>query len=170
MNKIICILAIVLMPASVFAQNNPKTEQLTSDILNKATKIVYYEDTGSLPPEYEYNYTITVTKKDLHFVLKRSYGEKTPYNEKMNIGDKQYRDFIAKLVRQKIRKEKSVYYPVEGGCNISLTVYQGNTELFSGRGDEGLVASSGNLKDAFVQLLKSNMKRDMKKLRKTGQL
>ena len=139
---------------------------LSSDILGKATSIVYYEDTGSLPPEYEYAYTITVTKKDVHFVLKRAYGERTPYDEKIQISDAQYQKFIAKLVSQKIRKGNAVAMPgMDGSNNISIKVKKGDSILFSGTADDGLIATNGNLKDAFTQLLRTNMRRNLKKLK-----
>ena len=100
----------------------------------------------------------------MHFILKRSYGEKTSYDETMNISDTQYRDFVSKLAGQNIRNELSVNTSAPGMNNISMKVSNDNAVLFSGRADKGLVTSKGKLKDAFINLLRANMKRDLRKL------
>ena len=162
MKRFILISTLFAISLSLFSQKTSKGKLLTRDILNQATTIVFTEDNGSVPPEYEYQYNIEVSKDAVRFVLYREYMERKPYDKKMRISNSHYQQFINKLSGQGIRVRITSEMPEVGGGHSRIIVKKQGNVLFEGDEESGLTVSKGRLKDAFMLLLNANMKRELK--------
>ena len=144
-------------------KQNTNSTSLTRSLLEQSTSVVFSCDNGSVPPQYQYRYTITVTKQTVHLLIKKGEGEKTIYDQRADITSSQYLQFVNKLVRQGIKKIKAKVRG-DGGSTSSIRVSKNREVLFYGEEDETLSVIHGHLSDAFHQILPSQMKRQINQL------
>jgi len=138
-----------------------KSSKLSRAILEQATSIVYSDDSGSLPPEYQWQKKITVTKGEVRLRYTREYGEKIVYDKRHKISSSQYQQFINDLSNQGIEKIYTNNEPKDGGGVTGITVRKNGTVLFDGSMEENLRVNKGRLCDAFFKLLTPEMKKQI---------
>ena len=138
-----------------------KSSRLSRAILEQATSIVYSDDSGSLPPEYQWHKKITVTKGEVRLRYTREYGDKVVYDKQQKISSSQYQQFINDLSNQGIEKIYINNEPKDGGGVTGITVRKNGTVLFDGSMEENLRVSKGRLCDAFYKLLTPDMKKQI---------
>ena len=134
-----------------------KAETLSRNTLDKATSVVYYCDNGSVPPQYYYHYTITVTKQTVQLVIKKGENRKITHSERADITRSQYEQFVSKLSSQGIRKTKDRTI-ADGGGLSAIKVGLNTAVLFSGHEGDDISITQGHLADAFLQILPPKMK------------
>ena len=137
-----------------------KAETLSRTTLDKATSVLYYRDNGSVPPEYYYHYTITVTKQTVQLVIKKGESRKVTYSERADITRSQYEQFVNKLSSQGIKKTKDRTI-AEGSGLSAIKVGQNTAVLFSGHEGDDISIAHGRLADAFLQILPPKMKQQI---------
>ncbi len=142
------------------ARKGGKAENLSRSTLDKATSVIYYCDNGSVPPQYYYHYTITVTKQTVQLVIKKGEKQNTTYSERADITRSQYEQFVSKLSNQGIKKTKDRTI-AEGSGLSEIKVGQNTAVLFSGYEGDDITVSHGRLADAFLQILPPTMKQQI---------
>lgn len=138
-----------------------KSSRLSRAILEQATSIVYSDDSGSLPPEYQWQKKITVTKGEVRLRYTREYGDKVVYDKQQKISSSQYQQFISDLSNQGIEMIYINNEPKDGGGVTGITVRKNGTVLFDGSMEENLRVNKGRLCDAFYKLLTPDMKKQI---------
>ena len=132
-----------------------KTVSLTTENLKKATSISYYTDNGSVPPEYHWSMTLTVTPKQVKLKVVKGYDGKVAYSKKQRLTPAQYKQFLGKINKLSIKKKKFNGEPAVGGDSEYLCVKVGSQKVFDAN-DEELVYK-GDLHAVFHDLLPNEM-------------
>lgn len=132
---------------------------LTEDDLNKATRIIYTTNPGSLPPEYHYNCILTVEPTEVRLKVNKGYGEKKLYDETFPVSEAQWHKMKTQLAERKIGN-KHDFEPLCGGKGGCLELYAQTLLLFRGIESEGLVYQ-GRLRNAFTSLLPEGQPREI---------
>lgn len=134
-------------------------DALTIGKLEKATRITYYFDSGSLPEEYHYSCSIRVERESVNVTIRLHYGSVTAYDETCAITIDEYKKFIEVLVSHNIRKiaykSGEIYIDIcQDGCGASyISVADKKDILF-----ECDVYYNGVVANSFLTLLSPNMK------------
>ena len=141
---------ISLVISTACGQNNK--EQLTSDILQNATSIVYYTDNGTVAPDCRYSMTVVISKDSVRLTVIKGYGNKAVYDQTAPLTAEQYQQFIQQLAAQSIHNANTEVIPTTGGSVESIRVMDGNSLLFQGSTGKTLTYD-GDLGTTFHDVL-----------------
>ena len=131
-------------------------KSLTADKLQRATSITYSYGNGSVAPEYHYDYYIIVKPTSINVTITHGYDGTVVYDESADLQPTDYRKFINRLAKQKIRMSDELYPPLAGASTSYISVKANDTTIFSG--DEyDLEIGNGYLRDAFYDLLPTEL-------------
>lgn len=145
----------IAQSVSSYTQSKSK---LSSEMLSKATSIIYHSGNGSVAPEYHYDCYIHVLKNSVSVTIYGGYDGAIMYNESSSISTSDYKKFLNNLLKQGIRKTPSngnEYLCGAGASDITIKMKQ--QVLFSGDEDIDLSITNGSLRDSFELLLSNAM-------------
>ena len=132
--------------------------RLSSQMLSKATSIIYHSGNGSVAPEYHYDCYIQVLKNSVSVTIYGGYDGAVKYNDSNFISASDYKQFLNRLLKQGIRNTPSNGNEYLCGAGASdITVKMKQQVLFSGDEDIDLSITNGRLRDSFELLLSNDM-------------
>lgn len=151
------LLGVLSLPFSS-CSSRQKYTTLSSDLLQRATSIVYHCANGSVAPEYHYDCYVTVMKDSVDIKVCQSYNGNVVYQESCPVSEELYFQFLSDLAGQEIRKDDSKDIPITTGDGASaILVKAGEEVLFRGEEDVDLFITKGSLADSFLPLLSPSM-------------
>lgn len=147
-------------PSNPTKNIKPKTNKkdnhiITNQMLEKATKVIYGFNNGSVAPEYQYQGYVEVTPVSLS--LKIYNCSNITYSSSITITSQQYKSLLKAIYDLDIKKDPDPYY-CDGGDVYTLTIYHNSKKLFECDMEE-YCASNGNLGDVFYNILTPDMKK-----------
>ncbi len=133
--------------------------RLSLDKLEKATLIIYQFNNGTVAPDFHYDGYIKVTKDSVNVTIFRGYNSDVKFNESRELSPDEYKQFLNRLVQQKIRKATpSKHNRAASGSHVSyIAVWQDDELIFDGSEHLNLSIADGRLDDAFMDLLSGDM-------------
>jgi hypothetical protein len=109
-------------------KNNNEQDEVAA--LENVTKVVYKYIDASVPPQYNRNYTITVTTTHSSVIVD-SYGDLIAQQE-YTVTQENFNDIISSLVDNEIDKgEDREASGCTGGNGAEIEYYEGDNEVFS---------------------------------------
>lgn len=139
-----------------YSKKNQREEGVSMQMLKSATKIEYGFNNGSVAPEYQYQGTIIVTPN--YVTLNITNMSNLCYTETRILTTSQYTTFLNSLYGLGIKPNPDEPIMLCGAGVHHINIQKGKSTLFKGIENEDIVTSKGNLSDAFVPLLNSNMR------------
>lgn len=143
---------LLLQGAAVFAQNKGnQVSSLTQAQIDKANKVRYDINSGSLPPEYWWGCIVIAEPTKVRLRVEGEYGEKVLYDRTFNVSAAQWKAFKSGLAKRKVRNDSRVD-PMSGAQGGFLEVSANGKLLFRAVESDGL-KYDGSLLDAYKVLL-----------------
>lgn len=139
-----------------------KGQALTKNMLQEATSVEFYTDNGTLPPDYQWGMTVTVTRDKVRLRITRGYGERVGYDKTMALTADNYSKLTAGLAAMNIRKKRADNNPTSGGSTRMITVKRGSEVLFQGSEDYNMTCERGDLFSVFHDILGTEMSQIMR--------
>ena len=131
--------------------------KLTAKMLQKATRIQYYTDNGTVAPDYHYGVTVVVSKDSVSLTVVKGYQNQTVYSQTAPLASEQYQQFIERLATQSVHNARTDAAPTSGGSAESIKVTDdGGNVLFQGNIGAALTYD-GDLGMTFQDLLPNEM-------------
>ena len=131
--------------------------RLTAKILQKATRIQYYTDNGTVAPDYHYGVTVVASKDSVSLTVVKGYQNHVIYSQTVPLTPEQYRQFLEQLAAQSVHNAKTDAAPTSGGSAESIKVTDdGGNVLFQGNISKSLTYD-GDLGMTFHDLLPNEM-------------
>lgn len=168
MTILLVVAVLLIVVALVYGQMSKKRSggsQLTQTVLQQATSVVFSESSGTVDPDYQWQYTVTVTQHDVRLVITRKYGKETTYDQCDSLSESRYQQFVTALAGQEIRKTKPTDVYSSGGGSSYIKVLKDDATLFQGAEDYDLALSNGRLSDAFCRILPREMQQVVNEVR-----
>lgn len=143
---------LLLEGVTVFAQTKGnRVTPLTQAQIDKATKVRYDLNSGSLPPEYWWGCIVIAEPTKVRLRVESEYGEKVLYDKTFKVSAAQWKAFKSGLAKRKVRNDARVE-PMDGAQGGFLEVSANGKLLFRAEKSAGL-EYDGSLMDAYKVLL-----------------
>ena len=131
-------------------------DKLTQKLLQKATRIQYYTDNGTVAPDYHYGVTVVVSKDSVNLTVVKGYQNHVIYSQTVPLTPDQYRQFIEQLAALSVHNAKADATPTCGGSAESIKVTDDSGVLFQGNIGKSLTYD-GDLSMVFHAVLPNEM-------------
>ena len=128
---ILSILAMLSLMVSTACGQAGK-DRLTAKTLQKATRIQYYTDNGTVAPDHHFGVTVTVSRDSVCLTVTKGYKQQVIYSQTAPLTPAHYEQFIKQLAELSIHNTSTKAAPTSGGGAESIEVADDNGVLFQG--------------------------------------
>lgn len=152
---ILSILAMLSLMVST-ACGQASKDRLTAKILQKATRIQYYTDNGTVAPDHHYGVTVTVSKDSVSLTVTKGYKQQVIYSQAAPLTPERYEQFLQQLAELSIHNTSTDAAPTSGGGAESIEVSDDSGVLFQGNVNKALTYE-GNLSLTINDVMPNEM-------------
>lgn len=152
---ILSILAMLSLMVSTACGQAGK-DRLTAKTLQKATRIQYYTDNGTVAPDHHFGVTVTVSRDSVCLTVTKGYKQQVIYSQTAPLTPAHYEQFIKQLAELSIHNTSTKAAPTSGGGAESIEVADDNGVLFQGNVNKAM-AYEGNLSMTINDVMPNEM-------------